>query len=58
LPRLFAHWNLRDFAWVAMSLSPDGRVLRAERRLSDGNLQIELPNAHVIGVARDAQTQK
>ncbi len=38
--------------------NPLGKTLRAERRLRNGNLQIELPTAQVIGVARDAQTQK
>src|SRR5262249_23137151 len=36
--------------------NPLGKTIRAERRLRDGNIKIELPAAQVIGVARDAQT--
>lgn len=40
------------------SENPLGKTLRAERRLRNGDLMIEVPTAQVIGVARDAQTQK
>jgi predicted permease len=36
--------------------NPIGKIIRAERRLPDGNIKIELPTAQVIGVARDSQT--
>jgi putative ABC transport system permease protein len=36
--------------------NPIGKTIRAERRLRNGAIQIELPAAQVIGVARDAQT--
>ncbi|MBO0798416.1 MAG: ABC transporter permease, partial [Blastocatellia bacterium] len=35
--------------------NPLGKKLRAERRLPNGDLKIEVPTAQVIGVARDAQ---
>ncbi|HKQ76146.1 MAG TPA: ABC transporter permease [Blastocatellia bacterium] len=38
--------------------NPLGKTLRAERRLRNGDLKIELPAAQVIGIAHDAQTQK
>jgi predicted permease len=36
--------------------NPIGKIIRAERRLRDGSVKIELPAAQVIGVTRDAQT--
>ena len=36
--------------------NPLGKTMRAERRLRNGAIQIDLPAAQVIGVARDAQT--
>jgi putative ABC transport system permease protein len=36
--------------------NPVGKIIRAERRMRDGNIRIELPAAQVIGVARDSQT--
>jgi putative ABC transport system permease protein len=36
--------------------NPIGKIIRAERRMRDGNIRIELPAAQVIGVARDSQT--
>jgi putative ABC transport system permease protein len=36
--------------------NPVGKIIRAERRMHDGNIRIELPAAQVIGVARDSQT--
>jgi predicted permease len=36
--------------------NPVGKIIRAERRMRDGNISIELPAAQVIGVARDSQT--
>ncbi len=36
--------------------NPIGKIIRAERRLRDGNIKIELPAAQVIGIAHDAQT--
>jgi putative ABC transport system permease protein len=35
--------------------NPVGKIIRAERRMRDGNIKIELPAAQVIGVARDSQ---
>ncbi|HEV2667082.1 MAG TPA: ADOP family duplicated permease, partial [Blastocatellia bacterium] len=36
--------------------NPLGKTIRAERHLRNGAIQIELPSAQVIGVARDAHT--
>jgi predicted permease len=36
--------------------NPVGKIIRAERRMRDGNIRIELSAARVIGVARDSQT--
>ena len=38
--------------------NPLGKTLRAEQRLRNGDLKIDVPTAQVIGVARDAQTQR
>jgi hypothetical protein len=36
--------------------NPVGKIIRAERRMRDGNIRIELSAAQVIGVARDSKT--